>query len=87
MKYDFTIYLGDSVELTDEVADALFSAGCDDGSPGMCDGVVSIDFHRESASLDDAIRLAITNVESAGYKVARVEIEAEGVSALREPAA
>jgi hypothetical protein len=87
MKFDFTIYLGDSPELTDGVADALFSAGCDDGSPGMCNGVVSIDFHREAATLDEAIRSAIENVESAGYKVARVEIEAEGVSALREPAA
>jgi len=87
MKFDFTIYLGVAPELLDEVADALFAAGCDDGSPGMSDGDFSIDFHREAASLDEAIRSAIANVESAGYKVARVEIEAEGVSALREPAA
>ncbi len=87
MKFDFTIYLGDPLELTDEVADALFTAGCDDGSPGMCNGDFSIDFHREAASLDEAVRSAIANVESAGYRVARVEIEAEGVSALREPAA
>ena len=44
--------------LTDEAAKALFEAGCDDGSPGSCDGVVSVDFHRDAASLEEAIRSA-----------------------------
>ena len=43
-KYDFTLILAESLELTDDIADALFEAGCDDGSPGTCDGVFSIDF-------------------------------------------
>ncbi len=87
MKYDFTLYLGGSPALTDEVADALFAAGCDDGSPGVCDGIFSIDFHREAGSLDEAVRTAIANVEAAGHTVERVEIEADGVAVLRQPAA
>jgi hypothetical protein len=79
-KYDFTLILAESLELTDGIADALFEAGCDDGTPGTCNGVFSIDFHREAASLEGAIRSAIENVRTAGYAVTRVEIEAEAVT-------
>ena len=79
-KYEFTLILAESLELTDGIADALFEAGCDDGTPGTCNGVFSIDFHREAASLEEAIRSAIENVRTAGYKVTRVEIEAEAVT-------
>jgi len=78
-KYDFTLILAESLELTDGIADALFEAGCDDGTPGTCNGVFSIDFHREAASLEAAIRSAIEDVRTAGYAVARVEIAAEAV--------
>jgi hypothetical protein len=70
-------------ELTEEIADELFEAGCNDGTPGICNGVFSIDFHREGISLESAIRSAITNVKSAGYEVERAEIEAE---AMPQPA-
>ena len=79
-KYDFTLILAESLELTDGIADALFEAGCDDGTPGTCNGVFSIDFHREAASLEEAIRSAIKDVRTAGYEVTRVEIEAEAVT-------
>ena len=79
-KYEFTLILKGSPELTDEVANALFEAGCDDGSPGTCDGVFSIDFHRDADSLEAAILSAMMNVKTAGYEVDRVEIEAEAVS-------
>ncbi len=82
-KYEFTLILSGSLELTEEIADVLFDAGCQDGTPGMCDGIFSIDFHREANSLEEAIRLAIVNVKSAGYNVERVEIEAE---AMAQPA-
>ena len=81
-KYDFTLILGEPLELTDDIADALFTAGCDDGTPGTCNGVFSIDFHREAASLEEAIRSAIKDVRTAGYEVARVEIEADAVTQM-----
>lgn len=79
MKYHFTLILTDGVKLTDDLADRLYEAGCDDGSPGMCEGVVSIDFHREADSLESAIRSAISNVNAAGCSVSRVEMDAEAV--------
>lgn len=77
--YDFTLVLSGSLELTEDLADALFEAGCDDGTPGTVGTVCSIDFHREAHSLEEAIQSAIANVKSAGCKVNRVEIEAEAV--------
>ena len=78
-KYEFTLILKEPLELTEEIADELFEAGCDDGTPGTCNGVFFIDFHREANSLEEAIRSAIANVKSVGYEVERVEIEAEAV--------
>ncbi|HZA29204.1 MAG TPA: hypothetical protein VE735_06405 [Gammaproteobacteria bacterium] len=79
-KYEFTLILSGPLELTEEIADELFTAGCDDGTPGTCDSVFSIDFHRDASSLEEAIRSAIANVKSAGYEVERVEMEAEAVA-------
>jgi len=78
-KYEFTLILAGSLELTEDIADALHAGGCDDGTPGTCEGVFVVDFHRSASSLEDAIRSAIANVKAAGYDVARVEIEAAAV--------
>lgn len=82
-KYEFSLILKGSPELTEEIADELFEAGCDDGTPGTCNGVFSIDFHREGDSLEAAINSAIKNVETAGYQVEHVQIEA---GAMPQPA-
>ena len=81
-KYEFALILKGQYELTEEIADELFEAGCDDGTPGVCNGVFSIDFHREDDSLEAAIRSAIADVKSAGYKVERAEIEAQAMPEL-----
>ncbi len=82
-KYEFTLLLRGPLELTEEIADELFEAGCSDGTPGTCDGVFSINFHRDADSLERAIRSAIEHVNSAGYEVERAEIEAD---AMAQPA-
>lgn len=78
-KYEFTLIIKGQFELTEEIADELFKAGCDDGTPGVCNGVFSIDFHRKGNSLEAAIQSAIANVKSAGYETERAEIEAEAM--------
>lgn len=82
-KYEFTLILKGSHDLTEEIADRLFEAGCDDGSPGTCAGEFCIDFHRTARTLEEAIHSAIANVKSAGYDVDRVEIQA---GAMPQPA-
>jgi len=82
-KYEFSLILKGSPELTEEIADQLFEAGCADGTPGTCKGVFSIDFHRQADSLEAAINSAIKNVKTAGYDVEHVQIEAR---AMPQPA-
>ncbi len=36
--YDFTLILSSPTELTEDLADKLFVAGCDDGTPSSCEG-------------------------------------------------
>jgi len=73
-KYEFEVILADVDEMTDEISNELFEAGCDDGSPFSSDGVAGIGFTREAASMEDAIRSAIADVQQAGQRVARVEL-------------
>ncbi|AGA28632.1 hypothetical protein [Singulisphaera acidiphila] len=79
--YDFSLIISGKNEFTDADVNALFEAGCDDGTPGSNSGVASIDFTRDGDSLLWSIRSAIADVEKAGFKVTRVEI---ATSALAE---
>lgn len=78
-KYDFTLVVAHRVDLTESLADALYSAGCDDATPGTCEGILTLDFRHEADSVEEAIRTAIENVRAAGLNVDRVQIEAAAV--------
>ena len=75
MNYEFTVILANLDEMTTDLANALFAAGCDDGHPWSSDGVAAITFDREADSLISAIRSAIADVQKAGCVVRKVEIE------------
>ncbi len=76
--HSFSLILSGVTEITPAMAEALFEAGCDDSSPGSCEGLVSVEFDREADSLGDAIGSAVKDVERAGFAVARVEVENGG---------
>ena len=61
-QYDFTLTFAGPLELTPDLADVLFAAGYDDGTPGTADGVLFVDFHREASTFEDAIRSAVADV-------------------------
>ncbi|MGL4927516.1 MAG: helix-turn-helix transcriptional regulator [Plesiomonas shigelloides] len=46
------------------ISDALFEAGCDDGTPEVTNGTLSVSFDRESDSFENAVISAIANIES-----------------------
>ena len=75
--YDFTLILSSPSDVTEDFADKLFAAGCDDGTPSSSDGTLVLDFSREATDLETAIRTAISNVSTAGGVVDRVEIDAD----------
>jgi hypothetical protein len=80
--YSFDVILQGLTNITDDQADALFSAGCDDGTPASCKGVAWVHFDRESTSLEEAIRSACTQIQAAGFTVARIELDAESAVSL-----
>ena len=73
--YEFDVLLKDVLEVTDDQADALFAAGCDDGTPTCCNGRAWIHFDRQAQSLEEAIRSAVAQVQSAGFTVSKIELD------------
>ena len=80
--YEFDVVLKGVSEVTDDQADRLFAAGCDDGTPTSCDGAAWIHFDRESSSLEEAIRSAVTQVQGAGFAVAKVELDVDSAATV-----
>lgn len=73
--YEFDIVLQGISEVTDDKADELFAAGCDDGTPASCAGIAWIHFDREANSLEEAIRSALGQVQAVGFAVSKVELD------------
>jgi hypothetical protein len=73
--YEFDVVLKDVSELTDDQADRLFIAGCDDGTPASCQGKAWVHFDREAVSLEKAISSAVGQVQAAGFVVSKVELD------------
>ena len=64
-------------EFNDAQADALYEAGCSDGTLCSRDGLANIHFDRESESLHQAIRSAIADIGTAGLEIDHIEIDRE----------
>lgn len=73
--YAFSVVLTASALSTKE-CDALYEAGCNDGTIVTRDNATFIAFDRKADSLEQAIRSATANVRAAGFEVKRVEIPA-----------
>ena len=74
-EYDFALILTGANDLTDDVMNALFEAGCDDATPSVQYGCICLEFSRRAESLKDAILSAIRDVRKAniGADVLRVD--------------
>lgn len=73
--YEFDVLLKDVADVTDDLADALFAAGCDDGTAACCNGIAWIHFDREALSLEEAVRSAAAQVQSTGLIVSKIELD------------
>ncbi len=80
--FEFDVILKDLAEIKDDQANALFNAGCDDGTPACCNGVAWVHFDREAPSLEKAIHSAIAQVQAAGLNIAKVELDAASAVSL-----
>jgi hypothetical protein len=77
--HEFRLILAGKTEVSMDDADALYEAGCSDGTFGSCEGVAFGDFDRDAESLEEAIRSAIADVQEAGFRVARIEQVAQSL--------
>ena len=81
--HHFTLIIEGADAQSDEVIDALFESGCDDGTVGRVDGIQFVVFDREAPSLEEAVLSAITDIErNQGLEVVRL---ADAGLALRKP--
>jgi hypothetical protein len=62
-----------------DATDALGSAGCTDASIRGHDDGFELLFERAAASLQAAISSAIADVERAGYRACKVELQREAI--------
>ncbi len=76
-EHNFTLIL--TADPDEEAADRLYGV-IDDGTLSTISGVPQVHFHREETSLEAAIRSAIANIQSAGFDVARVEIQPQALA-------
>ena len=66
VEFDFTLLLDGISQVSTEVEDSLFAAGCDDATISVRSGRVYLTFSRAAASMKDAIISAIRNVRESG---------------------
>jgi hypothetical protein len=65
------------IEMTEELGNALYEAGCDDGTLGVSSGAAFVYFDREANDLESAIRSAVADVQKAECVVDCAKIEGE----------
>ena len=80
--YEFTLILSGFDELTDEIANSLFEAGCDDAVLGIHAGSPYLSFDREADSLEDAIKTAIQDVQSCKVPIEIVRVLPAGADII-----
>ncbi len=83
-EHEFALILSGVPELTREVLDAFYEAGCDDALIGMRDGVAYAEFCREADSFREAVLSAIGDVESAGVGALVEHVEPDEFVSMSE---
>lgn len=76
--FQFTVILQCLSDISEELTDRLFEAGCDDTLLRCCDGVVYLDFDRDANSLADAVGSAVRDITAAGCLPAQITLTGEG---------
>ena len=80
--YWFHVFLAGIDSMTDEIAEALCEAGCNDGLPSSSEGYAQVYFAREADSLESAIFSALDEIKKAGFDFSKVEIDPESMHEL-----
>lgn len=72
--FHFSVILEGLDDISEELTNRLFEAGCDDTLLRCCDGVVYLDFDRDAGSLADAVGSAVRDITAAGCSPAQISL-------------
>ena len=72
--FNFTLVLHGVNESIKGLEDALFEAGCDDALINFRNGMVYLDFDRNSSSLDEAVNSAIQQVKNLPFDISAAHV-------------
>jgi hypothetical protein len=77
--HSFMLILSGIDDITTDIENKLFDAGCGDATLGIREGVPYLAFDREADSLADAINSAIADVNNSrlGFEIVRVVLAGE----------
>ncbi|HEX7376396.1 MAG TPA: hypothetical protein VF278_04755 [Pirellulales bacterium] len=76
--YSFTVILDGLVDITQDLEDRLYEAGCDDALLSCTNGVVYLEFDREAESLAEAIGSAVRDITAAGFSPLQITLDHDG---------
>ena len=65
-----------------DATEALGELGCMDASVGAHTDGLELIFHRRGRSLEGALQSAVSDVEGAGFRVVRVEMQRQAIAAV-----
>ncbi len=66
--FDLTLLLTGTSSITDEIANQLFEAGCDDATLCATSNRVTLVFSRSASDFEAAISSALQDVRTAGFE-------------------
>jgi hypothetical protein len=62
----------DVQEITEDLENAIFEAGCSDTTLWSSEGLVFLNFHRPAVTMSAAVRSALEDLEVAGVPVSQI---------------
>ncbi len=74
--HEFSLVVAGVTELTEVVMHALAEAGCDDATPTMRHGLLTLDFSRVGPTFKDALLGAIADVLGSGLPARVIQVDA-----------
>lgn len=76
--YSFTlVFDGEFDELSDDLLNPIWEAGCEDSHVSLREGTLRISFDREAPSFLVALLSAITDIERTGLGLEIIRVESE----------
>lgn len=66
--YNFRIIVYDAIIHFSELETKVYDSGCNDALLSVSNNIVSLEFDRESDSLENSIDSALKNIQEAGFK-------------------